>query len=71
MKRIAFIGSISLIPLGNPLIIKTGFGVSIPVLMLSVPERLNAETYKFFFNRAYDKGEKVIITEQLRTSQKP
>ena len=58
-KRTAFIGAIlSLIPLGQPLLIKTGFFLSTTGLILSVPEKVNAETSKFYFDRAFNKGEK-------------
>ena len=44
-KRTALIGAIlSLIPLGQPLIIKTGFVLSTTGLMLYVPEKLQAES---------------------------
>ena len=44
-KRTAFVGAIlSLIPLGQPLIIKTGFVLSTTGLILSVPEKVNAES---------------------------
>ena len=42
-KRTAFIGAIlSLIPFGNPLLIKTGVVLSSSALMLSLPEIVNA-----------------------------
>ena len=57
-KRIAFIGAIlSLIPLGNPFLIKTGMVLSSSAVMLSLPEKVNADSADFYFNRAYDKGE--------------
>ena len=56
-KRTAFIGAIlSLIPLGQPLIIKTAVVLSSTGLMISLPEKVNAETSTFYFNRAYKKG---------------
>ncbi len=58
-KRTAFIGAIlSLIPLGNPLIIKTGLVLSTPGLILSVPEKVNADTYNFYLQKALNKSEK-------------
>ena len=58
-KRTAFIGAIlSLIPLGQPLIIKTGVVLSTTGLILSVPEKVNAADNSFYFNRAYEKAEK-------------
>ena len=45
-KRTAFIGAIlSLIPLGQPLLIKTGVVLSSSVVMLSLPEKVNARNY--------------------------
>ena len=58
-KRTAFIGAIlSLIPLGNPLILKTSLVLSMNGLMLSVPEKINAETFEYYFELAYEKGKK-------------
>ena len=48
-KRTAFIGAIlSLIPLGQPLLFKTGVVLSTTGLMLTVPEKVNAESAKFY-----------------------
>ena len=56
-KRTAFISAIlSLIPLGNPLMIKTGLVLSTTGLILSVPQKVYAQTATFYFNRAYDKA---------------
>ena len=56
-KRTAFIGAIlSLIPLGQPLIIKTGVVLSSSAVMLSLTKKVNAETSTFYFNRAFEKG---------------
>ena len=58
-KRTAFIVAIlSLIPLGQPLLIKTGVVISTTGLILSVPEKVNAADNSFYFNRAYEKAEK-------------
>ena len=58
-KRTAFIGAIlSLIPLGQPLIIKTGVVLSSSAVMFSLPEKVNAADNSFYFNRAYEKAEK-------------
>ena len=44
-KRTAFIGAIlSLIPLGQPLLIKKGVFLSSSVVMLSLPGKVNAES---------------------------
>ena len=48
-KRTAFIGAIlSLIPLGQPLIFKTGVVLSTTGLILSVPEKVNADNADFY-----------------------
>ena len=58
IKRSAFIGTIlSLIPLGQPLIIKNGVVLFSSVVMLSLTQKVNAETFTFYFNRAYAKAE--------------
>ena len=58
-KRTAFIGAIlSLIPFGKPLIIKTGVFLSSSAVILSLPDKVYAESANFYFNRAYDKYEK-------------
>ena len=58
-KRTAFIGAIlSLIPLGQPLLIKTGVVLSSSAVMLSLSEKVNAKSADFYFDRAYYKAEK-------------
>ena len=58
-KRTAFIGAIlSLIPLGQPLLIKTGVFLSTTGLILSVPVKVQAGDSSYYFNRAYDKAER-------------
>ena len=55
-KRTAFIGAIlSLIPLGQPLIIKTGVFLSSSVVMLYSTEKVNAENAIFYFKKADEK----------------
>ena len=55
-KRTAFIGAIlSLIPLGQPLMIKTGVVLSTTGLILSFPEKLNAESADYYIDRANKK----------------
>ena len=55
-KRTAFIGAIlSLIPLGQPLMIKTGVVLSTIGLILSFPEKLNAESADYYIDRANKK----------------
>tara|TARA_Y200000002_G_scaffold256112_1_gene212468 strand:+ start:194 stop:568 length:375 start_codon:yes stop_codon:yes gene_type:complete len=56
-KRTAFIGAIlSLIPLGQPLIIKTSVVLSTTGLILSIPEKAQADSAEFFTNRGNKKG---------------
>ena len=58
-KRTAFIGAIlSLIPFGQPLFIKTGVVLSTVGLVLSVPQRVNANNAKYYFERAIQKYKK-------------
>ena len=58
-KRIAFIGAIlSLIPFGQPLIIKTSVVLSSSAVMLFFPEKAQAESASFYFDRAFSKGKK-------------
>ena len=48
-KRTAFIGAIlSLIPFGQPLIIKTGVVLSGSALVILMPEKVNAESANFY-----------------------
>ena len=55
-KRSAFIGAIlSLIPLGQPLFIKTGMVLS-TVGIIYHSEQVNAESFEFYFDRALEKG---------------
>ena len=57
-KRTAFIGAIlSLYPLVNPLILKTGISLSTTSLMLFVHEKVYAGDYSYYFNSAFDKTE--------------
>ena len=55
-KRTAIIGAlVSLLPMGQPLLIGTGAVVTSAAVMLSVPEKAQAESESFLFNRAYEK----------------
>ena len=57
-KRTAFIGAVlSLIPFGQPLIIKTGVVLSTSGLILAGSEKIYAGDYSYYFNRAFEKGE--------------
>ena len=58
-KRTAFISAIlSLIPLGQPLIIKTGVFLSTTGLMLSDAEKVNAESAEFYLNQGIYEAKK-------------
>ncbi len=58
-KRIAFIGAIlSLVPFGQPLILKTSVVLSSSAVMLFFPEKAQAEGANFYFDRAFSKGKK-------------
>ncbi len=58
-KRTAFIGALlSLIQLGQPLLIKTGVFLSTTGLILSLPEKANADTYNFYLQKAINKSNK-------------
>ena len=56
-KRTAFFGAIlSLLPFGQPLIIKTGAVLSTTGFFLSVSEKVNAKTSDFYFDSAFEKA---------------
>ena len=70
-KRTAFIGAIlSLIPFGQPLLIKTGVVLSSTGLMITTSQIVQAETSMFYFDRGYKRQKRVIITAQYLTIQK-
>ena len=51
-KRISFIGAVlSLIPFGQPSLINTGVVLSMTGLILSVPEKVNAESADFYLKK--------------------
>ena len=57
-KRTAVIGAlISLLPLGQPLVIGSGAALTSSAMMLALPEKAQAECYELYFNREYKKGE--------------
>ena len=65
-KRTAVIGAIlSLIPLGQPLIIKTGVAISSSAVILSLPKKVNAGDNSYYFNRAYEKAENGFKEEDV------
>ena len=58
-KRTAFIGAIlSLIPLGQPLLLKSGIFLSSSGIILSFPEKADARDAIFYYNRGNDKAER-------------
>ena len=58
-KRTAFIGAIlSLMPIWQPFLIKTGVVLSTTGLMLYVPEKASASNFEYYFNNAYKKAKK-------------
>ena len=58
-KRIVFAGLIlSLIPIGQPLLIKTGVLLSSSAVLFSFPIKVNSESNDFYFNNAFKKSEK-------------
>ena len=55
-KRTAFIGALmSFLPLGQPLVIGTGAVFTSTALMISVPEKVKAETVQFYIDRGDEK----------------
>ena len=57
-KRTAVIAAlVSVLPMGQPLVIGTGAALTSAAVMLSVPTEAYAESFQFYFNRAYNKGE--------------
>ena len=55
-KRIAVIGAaLSLMPLGQPLVIGTGAALTTAAVMLSVPEKAQAESPALYYNRGNQK----------------
>ena len=57
LRSTAIAAALSLIPIGQPLIVSTGAALTTSALLLSVPEKAKAESAEFYFNRAYKKGE--------------
>ena len=73
-KRTAFISAIlSLIPFGQPLLIKTGVILSSAAVMLSLPEIVNANDADYYFDLArynFNKGKFNEVISNLNTSIK-
>ena len=58
-QRSSFIGIIlSLISIFQPLLIKNGLVLSSSVMMISLSEKVNAESSTFYFDRGFEKGNK-------------
>ena len=58
-KRTAFIGLIlTLISFGKPLFFKTGLFLSTTGLILSIPQKVYARDYSYYFNSAFKKGKR-------------
>ncbi len=54
-KRIAVIGAaLSLMPLGQSLVVVTGAALTSAAVILSVPEKAHAESADFYYNRGID-----------------
>ena len=70
-KRTTFIGAIlSLIPFGQPLIINTGVFLLSTVLIISLPEKVNAESAEFYLNQGIDEAKKGNIVEAKNLLEK-
>ena len=73
-KRTAFIGAIlSLIPFGQPLLIKTGVILSSAAVMLTLPEIVNANDADYYFDLArynFNKGKFNEVILNLNTAIK-
>ena len=56
-KCTAIIGAlVSLLPLGQPLVIGTGAALTSAAVILSVPEKVQAESADFYIDRGIEKG---------------
>ncbi len=57
-KRTAAIGAlVSLLPMGQPLVIGTGAILTSAAVLLSAPEKAQAESASFYYNRGNDKSD--------------
>ena len=58
-KRTAFIGAIlSLIPLGQPLLIRNGLFLTSSAILIAASENAYARDASYYFDRAFNKAEK-------------
>ena len=70
-KRTAFIGAIlSLIPLGQSLLIKTGVVLSTTGIIISHTETVFAKSQEFYIDRGKSKQNQMITRVLLRILQK-
>ena len=70
-KRTFFIGAIlSLIPLGQPLFFKTGLVLSTAGIMLSVPDKVNADNDIYFGERAVESYKNEDFSDALMNINK-
>ena len=71
IKRTAFIGTIlSLIPLGQPLIIKTGVVLSGSALVILMPEKVNAESAYFYDKQGFKEWNNNNFSAAIRNYNK-
>ena len=57
LRNTAIAAALSLVPIGQPLLVGTGAILTSAGVMLSVPQRVNAESADFYFNQGVDKFE--------------
>ncbi len=57
LRSTAIAAALSLIPVGQPLVISTGAALTTAAVMLSVPESAKAESAIFYFNRGNNKDD--------------
>ena len=56
-KRTAFIGALmSLMPVGQPLVIGTGVVFTSAATILAIPEKVQAESASYYYNRGIEKN---------------
>ena len=56
-KRTAVIGAlVALMPMGQPLLIGTGAALTTTAVMLAIPEKVQAESADFYYNRGLKKA---------------
>ena len=56
LRNTAIAAALSLMPIGQPLLIGTGAVLTSSAVMLSVPEKAQAESAVFYYNRGIDKS---------------